>query len=325
VNLFDACRTKGASCAKKDFYRVKDVSGVIRPGTMTLVLSGPGEGKSTYLRALANRIPLTSGRVAYNGRNFEEAQAEGVDLKKLTAYVDQVDTHLHLLTVHETLEFAAKMTTVNYDPQKVEDIITLLGLEECRNTIIGNHIVRGISGGQKHRVTTGELLVSDASVLFLDEYSNGLDSSTALDIAKGLKKFCLKHNSSIVATLQQPTPELFDMFDRIVVLREGQVVFDGPVDDVVPYFAAMGFKAPDDVDTADFLIECLSQPRSVILRQRQEELRALKKAQKSPGKSASQNKPKTITSSYGPIQVSPHPCITTEEMVDYYQTTPQWA
>jgi ABC-type multidrug transport system ATPase subunit/ABC-type multidrug transport system permease subunit len=319
-DLFNAAVSCGASCQGKDLYRIKDVSGIIRPGTMTLVLSGPGEGKSSYLRALANRIPLTSGRVVYNGRTYDDATREGVDLTKMTQYVDQVDTHLPLLTVEETLDFSHRMTSIQYDPQRVEDTITLLGLEECRNTIIGNALIRGVSGGQRKRVTTGELLVSDASVLFLDEYSNGLDSSTAEDIAKGLKKFCQKYNSSIVATLQQPTPELFALFDRLVVLREGQVVFDGPGPDVVPYFAAMGFKQPDDIDTADFLIDCLSQPRSVILRQREEELHRAK----SNKSSKRTNKLSTVDTSYGPIPVLPQPCITTEEMVDYYRTTPHW-
>lgn len=109
-------------------------------------MSGPGEGKSTYLRALANRIPLTAGQVVYNGRNFDQAAKEGVDLKKMTQYVDQVDTHLPQLTVFETLDFAHQLTSVKYDPQRVEDAITLLGMEECRNTIIGNALIRGVSG-----------------------------------------------------------------------------------------------------------------------------------------------------------------------------------
>jgi len=293
-----------------------------------LVLSGPGEGKSTYLRALADRIEISSGRVVYNGRSPKQATQEGVDLRKLSFYTDQVETHLPLLTVYETLEFAAQLTCTNYNPQRVEDAITLLGLEECRDTIVGDSagLMRGVSGGQRKRVTTGELLVSDASVLFLDEFSNGLDSSTALDIAKGLKKFCLKHNASIVATLQQPTPELFEMFDRIVVLREGQVVFDGPVNDVLPFFEAMGFRCPDDVDAADFLIDCLSQPRSVIYRQKEEDAHLRKKLAKHRGSGNPQlvKKATNVDTSYGPIKISNTPCVTTEEMLEYYHTTPQW-
>jgi ABC-type multidrug transport system fused ATPase/permease subunit len=94
VKLGKAIATCGDSCQSSDFYRVKDASGVIRPGTMTLVLSGAGQGKSSFLRLLSNRIPLTSGQVTYNGRNFEEAEEEGCDLRKMTQYVDQVDTHL---------------------------------------------------------------------------------------------------------------------------------------------------------------------------------------------------------------------------------------
>jgi len=149
VQVVKAIGTCGESCQGKDFYRIKDASGIIRPGTMTLVLSGPGQGKSSFLRLLSNRIPLTSGTVAYNGRTFDQAAEEGCDLRKMTQYVDQVDTHLPLLTVHETLDFAHQLTSVNYDPQRVEDAITLLGLEECRNTILGNALIRGVSGGQK--------------------------------------------------------------------------------------------------------------------------------------------------------------------------------
>jgi ABC-type multidrug transport system ATPase subunit len=221
--------------------------------------------------------------------------------------------------VHETLDFAHQLTSVNYDPQRVEDAIALLGLEECRDTILGNALIRGVSGGQKKRVTIGELLVSDASTLFLDEFSNGLDSSTSTDIGTGLKKFCLKYNSSVVATLQQPTPELFELFDRIIILNEGQVLFDGPTCDVLSFFQGMGFQQPDDIDTSDFIIDCLSQPRSVILRQREEELFRQKQ-----GKKARKKTPKEINTSYGPIKPSPTPCISTEEMIEYYHTTPFW-
>jgi ABC-type multidrug transport system fused ATPase/permease subunit len=94
IQLAKAIGTCGKSCHGNDFYRIKDASGIIRPGTMTLVLSGPGQGKSSFLRLLSNRIPLTSGTVAYNGRTFDQAAGEGCDLRKMTQYVDQVDTHL---------------------------------------------------------------------------------------------------------------------------------------------------------------------------------------------------------------------------------------
>ena len=108
TDLFRAIGTCGASCARNDFYRIKDVSGVIRPGTMTLVLSGPGDGKSSYLRALANRIKLSGGRAVYNGRNFDEAAKEGIDLVKASNYCDQVDVHFPLLTVYETIQLPTK-------------------------------------------------------------------------------------------------------------------------------------------------------------------------------------------------------------------------
>lgn len=150
VDLAQCVKTAGGSCKKTDFHCLDDISGVVRPGELTLILSPPGHGKSTFLRALANRIPLSSGHVVYNGRNFEQARDEGCDLVKMTMYTDQTDTHAAQLTVYETIDFAHSLTSVNYDPQRVEDCIRLLGLEECRDTILGNAMIRGVSGGQRY-------------------------------------------------------------------------------------------------------------------------------------------------------------------------------
>jgi ABC-type multidrug transport system ATPase subunit len=318
VNAAKFIGTCGKSNAKKTFYRAENISGVVKPGTMTLVIAPPGHGKSTYLKLLANRLPVQSGKVAYNGRSMDEAAAEGVDLKKMTQYVDQVDTHLPLLTVTETLDFAHKVSCHTYDPERVASTISLLGLDECKDTILGNAFIRGVSGGQKRRVTIGEMLVSDACALFLDEFTNGLDTATSEDIARGLRNWCDSTNGTIVSTLQQPTPGLYNTFDNVVILREGQVVFDGPREDVLPFFEAMGFRCPGDVDVCDFLIDVLSQPRLCLQRQRDSDKKDVKAGKAVPAP--------VLAGTFGAdFPMAAKPCVSTDDMIAYYRSTPIWA
>jgi len=259
--------TLGGSAKTKDFYRVHECTGVIRPGTMTMILGPPGHGKSSFLKAIAARLPITSGKVTFNGRTEEEALAEGCHTTKLTQFVDQTDSHLPLLTVRETLEFAHRVSSAHYNPERIDQTLKLLGLEECADTIIGDALIRGISGGQKRRVTLGEMLMGDAAALFLDEYSNGLDTATSEDITRALRAWVRANNSCVVANLQQPTPGLFECYDDIILIRDSTVVYHGPTQDVLPYLETMGFQCPDDVDVCDFLMDVLSQPRVAVDRQ----------------------------------------------------------
>jgi len=261
-----AIATLGKSLAKRDFYRVDHCTGVIRPGTMTMILGPPGHGKTSFLKAIAARLPLTSGKITFNGRTEDEALAEGCHTDKLTQFVEQVDTHLPLLTVRETLEFAHRVSSAHYDPERVDHTLKLLGLEECADTIVGDALTRGVSGGQKHRVTLGEMLMGDAYALFLDEYTNGLDTATAEDITRALRTWVKSNNSLVVANVQQPTPGLFACYDDIILLRESTVVYHGPTKDVLPYLETMGFQCPQDVDVCDFLMDVLAQPRVAVER-----------------------------------------------------------
>ena len=192
--------TRGASAKTKDFFRVHSCSSVIKPGTMTMILAPPGHGKSSLLKAISGRLPYTGGQLYFNGRTERQAQAEGGHVLKMTQFVDQVDAHLPLLTVRETLDFAHKVSAKVYDPERVNWMIKLLGLEECENTVLGNALIRGVSGGQKRRVTLGEMMMGDACALFLDEYTNGLDTATSEDITRALRKWCIENNSTYRTT-----------------------------------------------------------------------------------------------------------------------------
>lgn len=316
--LTKAAKSMASCCRsnkKMDFHRIKDASGVIFPGTMTLVLAPPGHGKSTYLKAISSRIPLTSGALSFNGYTPEEAEEEGVNVRKLTSYVDQTDCNSALLTVQETITFAHKTSSAFFNPKRVDDTISLLGLDECKDTYFGGPTVRGISGGQRRRVTLSEALVSDARALFLDEYTNGLDSATSEDITFGLRQWVQTTQGSIVTAIQQPTPGLYAMFDNVVLLRDSHVVYHGPREGVLPFIASMGFQAPGDVDVCDYLIDCLSHPR-VIIRQQREGGGCSIHADISD---------KDRTMGDGRIlQLSQAPCVSTQSMVRHYKNSIIW-
>ncbi|XP_039166274.1 pleiotropic drug resistance protein 1 isoform X4 [Eucalyptus grandis] len=278
---------------KKPLPILNDVSGIIKPRRMTLLLGPPGSGKTTLLLALAGKLgrDLTlSGRVTYNGQGMEEFVPQ-----RTSAYISQYDLHIAEMTVRETLAFSArcqgvgphydmlaellrreKEANITPDPDidifmkaaalegqetnvVVDYIIKILGLEICADTIVGDEMIRGISGGQKKRVTTGEMLVGPAKALFMDEISTGLDCSTTFQIVKSLRQSIHILNGTALISLLQPAPETYDLFDDIILVSEGQIVYQGPRENVLEFFRHMGFKCPERKGVADFLQELTSR------------------------------------------------------------------
>lgn len=278
---------------KRDLPILHDVSGIIRPGRMTLLLGPPGAGKTTLLLALAgklNKSLRTSGRITYNGHTFDEFVAQ-----RTSSYISQTDNHIGELTVRETLDFAARCQGVGYkydmllelarrekeanirpDPDidaymkatavegkkhslSTDYIMKILGLEICADTVVGNEMLRGISGGQKKRVTTGEMVVGPKKTLFMDEISTGLDSSTTFQIVKCTRNFVHLMDGTVLMALLQPAPETFELFDDICLLAEGHIVYLGPREDILEFFESVGFKLPPRKGVADFLQEVTSK------------------------------------------------------------------
>ncbi|KAM6602199.1 hypothetical protein CsatA_021808 [Cannabis sativa] len=278
---------------KKHVTILDDVSGAIKPGRLTLLLGPPNSGKTTLLLTLAGKLASElkfSGRVTYNGHEMNEFIPE-----RTAAYISQHDVHIGEMTVRETLSFSARCQGVgtrydmlaelsrrekeaNITPDPDIDvfmkaasaegqessvitdyIIKILGLEGCADTMVGNEMLRGISGGQKKRVTTGEMLVGPAGALFMDEISTGLDSSTTFQIVNSLKQFAHIFEETIVISLLQPAPETYDLFDDIILLSDGQIVYQGPRENVLEFFELTGFKCPERKAIADFLQEVTSR------------------------------------------------------------------
>ncbi|KAF8032639.1 hypothetical protein BT93_D1534 [Corymbia citriodora subsp. variegata] len=278
---------------KRRFSVLHNVSGIIRPGRMTLLLGPPGSGKTTLLKALTGKLDPElnfSGEVTYNGHKMHEFVPE-----RTAAYISQYDILIPQMTVRETLAFSAKCQGVgsSYDmltellrrekllkikpnpyidalmkasvlKEHKEDAITdyvlrILGLEACADTMIGNAMTRGISGGQRRRVTTGEMLVGPVNALFMDNISTGLDSLTTFQIVNCLKQSIHIYNKTALVSLLQPPPETYELFDDVILLSEGQIVYQGPRECVLDFFESMGFRCPDRKGVADYLQEVTSR------------------------------------------------------------------
>ncbi|XP_058109104.1 ABC transporter G family member 31-like [Magnolia sinica] len=273
---------------------LNNISGFVKPGRMTLLLGPPASGKSTLLLALAGKLGndlKTSGKVTYNGHTLDE-----FFVQRTSAYISQTDNHIADLTVRETLDFAARFQGASHgfavyvdDLAKLEKeknirpipaidafmkassvggkrhslttdyVLRVLGLDDCSDTLVGDDMQRGVSGGQRKRVTTGEMVVGPRKILFMDEISTGLDSSTTFQIVKCIRNFVHQMEGTVLMALLQPAPETFDLFDDIILLSEGHVVYHGPRADVVDFFVSLGFSLPPRKGVADFLQEVTSK------------------------------------------------------------------
>ncbi|KAG6614457.1 ATP-binding Cassette (ABC) Superfamily [Phytophthora cinnamomi] len=249
-------------------HALHPMTGIIKPGSMTLILANPGAGKSTFLKALAGKLQDNSkteigGEILYSGLRGNE-----IDLIKLAGLVDQTDNHIPTLTVRETFKFADMCVNGRPEdqPEEMRDIAALrtelflqiLGLENCADTVVGDALLRGVSGGERKRVTVGEVLVGGQSLFLCDEISTGLDSAATFDIVKSMRTWCKTLGGSVIVALLQPTPEVVEMFDDILMINEGHMVYHGPRTEILDYFEERGFTCPPRVDPADFLIEVTS-------------------------------------------------------------------
>jgi ABC-type multidrug transport system ATPase subunit/ABC-type multidrug transport system permease subunit len=138
---------------------------------------------------------------------------------------------------------------------KVEQTLRVLGLSRCQRTIVGNALLRGISGGEKKRLTTAEMTGGQVNVLLMDSISTGLDSAATFDICKTLSVCTRALQANIVVCLLQPPPEVFDLFDDVILMDGGQIVYQGPREQVLEHFECLGFRCPPRKDVADFLVE----------------------------------------------------------------------
>eukprot|EP00934_Nitzschia_sp_Nitz4_P008875 Nitzschia sp. Nitz4//scaffold239_size30010//18370//23136//NITZ4_008013-RA/size30010-snap-gene-0.33-mRNA-1//1//CDS//3329543571//8865//frame0 len=266
------------SKVKRRNHVLENINLVIQPGKQYLVLGPPGSGKSTLLKMISGHLELgkkhkLTGNITYNGRSLMD-QMKGLYIENAFGYVDQLDKHAALLTVGETLDFAFQCQAggklireregLSPDQIKIADqadrdkaalkiALCILGLQEVENTFVGDTNIRGVSGGQRRRVTVGEMIMSRVPVLCGDEISTGLDAASTYDMIETLLHIGRLQNFSRVFSLLQPSPEVVSLFDEVIVMADGNIIYAGPIEMVEDYFADLGFTSPQFLDVADFL------------------------------------------------------------------------
>ena len=236
----------------KEKQILNDISGYVQPGEMVALMGGSGAGKSTLLDILSG-IPKTgkvSGKVLLNNRPIQP-------YKKDIGYVSQTDYLKGTQTVREALEFYITLKTpmsVTSEERKriVDDVLEILDLTKIQHSIIGTAKRRGISGGEMKRVSIGCELVTNPGIVFLDEPTTGLDSFSSLSVINALQRMA-KRGTTIICTIHQPRPLIFDKFDRIIMLSKGQLVYSGTPTDCKLFLTEIGFTAIDSV--ADTLVD----------------------------------------------------------------------
>lgn len=240
--------------------------GLVKPGEMVLVLGRPGSGCTTFLKVISNqRFGYTNiqGDVTYgpfDSKTFEKRyRGESV-------YNDEDDIHHPTLTVGQTLEFAletkvpgkrpAGLSRSDFKERITQLLLKMFNIEHTRNTIVGNPFVRGISGGERKRVSIAEMMITSATVCSWDNSTRGLDASTALDFIKSLRIFTDIYKVSTFVSLYQASENIYQQFDKVMVIDAGRQVFFGPTEEARAYFENLGFREKPRQTTPDYLTGC---------------------------------------------------------------------
>ncbi|KAF3937032.1 hypothetical protein ABW19_dt0210161 [Dactylella cylindrospora] len=244
---------------------IDDFTGLIKPKEMLLVLGRPGSGCSTFLKVLANQ---RKGFVAVNGDvNYGGTTAEDMakNYRGEILYNPEDDLHYASITVKTTLEFAIRTRTPPKSSRKEGEtrkeyvsnflrmISKVLWIEHTMHTKIGNALIRGVSGGEKKRVSIGEAIVTKASVQAWDNSSKGLDASSALEYVSSIRALTNMTGVSTAVALYQAGQSLYDLFDKVLLIDEGKCCYYGSTENAKAYFTNLGFECPERWTTSDFL------------------------------------------------------------------------
>ena len=258
-------KTKGKAAIRTI---LNNFTGCIRPGEMLLVLGAPGAGCSTFLKVLANQrfgYESISGDVTYGGT---DAKIMSKDYRGEILYNPEDDLHYATLTVKNTLSFALKTRTPgkasrnegesrnDYVKEFLRVVTKLFWIEHTLGTKVGNEFVRGVSGGEKKRVSIAEAMITKASTQCWDNSTRGLDASTALEYVEALRSLTNMANISTSVALYQAGESLYELFDKVVLIHEGRCLYYGHADEAAAYFEGLGFVRPSRWTTADFVSDC---------------------------------------------------------------------
>jgi len=244
---------------------LNNVWGEVPPGEITAIMGPSGAGKTSLLNILAGRAQTKRTLTITSDIRMNEYTVDPttIEVRKHIAFVAQDDSLSFTATPREAIRFSAKLRLprINSD-EEIEELtkkmLAELGLVECADVMIGGELIKGISGGERKRTSVGLELVTKPSLVFLDEPTSGLDSYSAMQVIKVLKKIA-SAGCSVLFTIHQPSSEVFNSFDRLILLNKGMVMYQGSVENVPPYFAQHNHPVPKNYNPADWIMEVAQQ------------------------------------------------------------------
>ncbi|KAI9806551.1 MAG: hypothetical protein M1833_003738 [Piccolia ochrophora] len=250
---------------------LNDFTGCVKPGEMALILGRPGSGCSTFLKILGNQrfgYEEITGDVTYGGTNAQEMMK---NFRGEVLYNPEDDLHYATLSVKNTLSFAITTRTpgkasreegetrTQYVREFLRVVSKLFWIEHTLLTKVGDAFVRGVSGGEKKRVSIAEAMITKASTQCWDNSTRGLDASTALEYVESLRTLTNMADVSTLVALYQAGESLYDLFDKVLLIDEGRCAYFGSTTDAKAYFEGLGFTCPARWTTADFLTSVTDQ------------------------------------------------------------------
>ncbi|KAB8070537.1 ABC-2 type transporter-domain-containing protein [Aspergillus leporis] len=261
---------------------LRNFEGFVRSGEMLVVLGRPGSGCSTFLKTIAGEthgLWLDEGTdIQYQGISWDEMHSR---FRGEVIYQAETEIHFPQLTAGDTLLFAAearapanRLPGVNrevYATHMRDVVMAMLGLTHTTNTLVGNEFIRGVSGGERKRVSIAETMLCGSPLQCWDNSTRGLDSSTALEFVKNLRLSTEYTGSTAIVAIYQASQAIYDIFDKVIVLYEGRQIFFGSAHDAKRFFIDMGFACPERQTTADFLTS-LTSPTERLIREGYENL-----------------------------------------------------
>ena len=226
-----------------------NVSGYVNKGCALAIMGPSGCGKTTLINCIAQRSTSFTGNISV-GENT-------IINRRLITFVPQEDHLIGALTVRETLLFCAKLSTNMSKIERlarVSELIDAFGLSNQADTVVGTPIQKGISGGQKRRTSVASQLITSPQIVCLDEPTSGLDSLSAYEIISYLCELARRENIIVVASIHQPSTSTFRLFDNVLLLSKGKMIYNGPVA-CEDYFRQAGCNIPQYYNPADYMLE----------------------------------------------------------------------
>jgi len=240
---------------------LRDVTGSARPGEVLALMGPTGSGKTSLLNALAGRTPL--GGTLRGTITVDDAGRDETFMREKVAYVMQEELLFPFLSVEETLTLHCRLRRARLSEAEVaasvEEIVAELGLAKVRASPVGRPggLPRGVSGGERKRVNIGVEMVGDPEALFLDEPTSGLDSFQAQRVVYALRQLAAV-GRTVVCTIHQPRSSIYGMFDQLLLISEGRLLYIGEAKDAVGYFASLRFECPNLTNPADYFMDITS-------------------------------------------------------------------